>query len=268
MLTSTKAFRPESGKMISFKNSSHTWKRRLRKPHSCKNKNELKKHRLLRFGEKTTEINFSRSCRFEFLKKILSLPLGFMEGKQPKPWKVRNLSLPPAVRQSVRPTVCFATAASRKKGSYFSSLLCYKSETPSETSEKLSSVYNTSFAIALLIVPSFVSSLARTIFPRPSMLAVVGQRDEQRREHSRVSWWRGELGFRAPFTLGDCFPTRFTVLIGSFRPILYTKVVPSFSFSAGPPFSLLRFPYGCTFFYFYHSRPSSFFCVPGKKWEG
>lgn len=67
----------------------------------------------------------------KFLKQILSLPFGFMEGKQPKPWKVRNLSLPPAVR----PTVCFATAASRKKGNYFSSLLCYKSETPSETSD-------------------------------------------------------------------------------------------------------------------------------------
>jgi len=84
----------------------------------------------------------------------------------------------------------------------------------------------------------------------------------------------------------------------SFVDILYTKVVPSFSFSAGPPCFLLRFPYSrtffyfshsrpslsfallerngrdnpepsesCTFFYFHHPRLSSFFCVSDKKWE-
>jgi hypothetical protein len=185
----------------------------------------LKKHRLLRFGEKTTEINFSRSCRFEFLKKILSLPLGFMEGKQPKPWKVRNLSLPPAVCQSVRPTVCFATAASRKKGSYFSSLLCYKSETPSETSEnyRRSRILLSPLQFSLFL-PSFpIVGLEYFLRHSPSRArsSLVlqcsqwwGREMSREGEHSRVSWWRGELGFRAPFTLGDCFPTRFTVLIG------------------------------------------------------
>jgi hypothetical protein len=216
-----------------------------------------------------------------------------MEGKQPKSWKVRNLSLSPAVRQSVRPTVCFATAASRKKGSYFSSLLRYKSETPSETSEnlrKLSSVYYPSFAIAALIVPSFISSLARTIFPRPSMLAMVGQREEQRGEHSRVSWWRGELGFSCPVHIGWLFPRHvlhcplvssvlsctqksyhlFPLALGPLSFFcVFPTVVPSFTFTTAAP--LLSFAFlerngrdnpgrseSCTFFYFYPPPPHFF----------
>ncbi len=225
-----------------------------------------------------------------------------MEGKQPKPWKVRNLSLPPAVRQSVRPTVCFATAASRKKGSYFSSLLCYKSETPWETSENLSSVYYPSFAIAALIVPSFVSSLARTIFARPSMLAVVGQREEQRGEHSRVSWWRGELGFPCPVHIGWLFPRHvlhsslvsfvlsctqksyhlFPLALGPHSYLgVFPTVVPSFTFTTAAP--LLSFAFlerngrdnpepseSCTFFYFLPpSAPLLSFAILARNgWEG
>ncbi len=76
---------------------------------------------------------------------------------------MRNLSLPPAVRQSARPTVCFATAASRKKGSYFSSLLCCKSENPSETSDnyRRSIILLSPLRLSLLL-PSFPHSHARS----------------------------------------------------------------------------------------------------------
>jgi hypothetical protein len=72
MLTSTKALRPESGKndpvqeLKSYLKATTTKAAQLPK----KKKDELKKHRLLRFGEKTTEIHFSRSCRFECARTL------------------------------------------------------------------------------------------------------------------------------------------------------------------------------------------------------
>jgi hypothetical protein len=116
------------------------------------------------------------------------------------------------------------------------------------------------------------------------VLAVVGQREEQGAEHSRASWWRGELGFSCPVYIGWLFPDTFYTahwLVSSISctqksyhlfPLalgppaffcVFPTVVPSFTFPTAAPllsFALLERngrdnpepSESCTFFYFYH----------------
>lgn len=121
----------------------------------------------------------------KFLKQILSLPFGFMEGKQPKPWKVRNLSLPPAGRPSVRLYVLQQQLPEKKEATSPLSF-AIKIRNSFRNLRRLSSVYYPSFVIAALIVPSIISSLPRTIFPRPSVLAVVGQKKSRERSTAEL----------------------------------------------------------------------------------